>query len=172
MRARWDIFFRTARTVKPIQKPPARFHFPCSIQRKSGETLRLQYITPALILQYLLQDFYLSILFWTKRVSNKSENACKHLARVRSCGPHPFGFRWSRRDKAWWFGACACRSLPLYLSPSAKTATDTSHYPIPKESPSVPNSFILIFILSFQKRIDLSILMTFLKEFTVSTFHC
>ena len=37
MRARWDIFFRTARTVKPIQKPPARFHFPCSIQKKSGE---------------------------------------------------------------------------------------------------------------------------------------
>ena len=32
--------------------------------------------------------------------------------------------------------------------------------------------FILIFILSFQKRIDLSISMTFLKEFTVSTFHC
>lgn len=65
-----------------------------------------------------------------------------------------------------------CRSLPLYLSPSAKAATGASHYPISKESPSVPNPFILIFILSFQKRIDLSISMTFLKEFTVSTFHC
>ena len=172
MRARWDIFFRTARTVKPIQKPPARFHFPCSIQRKSGETLRLQYITPALILQYLSQDFYLSIPFWVKRVSNKFENARRHLVRVRSCGPHPIGFRWSCRDKAWWFGACACRSLPLYLSPSAKAATGASHYPILKESPNFPNPFTLIFILSFQKSIDLSISMTFLKEFTVSTFHC
>ena len=89
MRARWDIFFRTTRTVKPIQKPPARFHFPCTIQRKSGETLRLQYITLALILQYLLQDFYLSILFLIKRVSNKSENGCRHLVRVGSCGTHP-----------------------------------------------------------------------------------
>ena len=89
MRARWDIFFRTARTVKPIQKPSARFHLPCSIQKKSGETLRLQYITPALILQYLLQDFYSSILFWAKRVSNKSENGRSFLVMVRICGTHP-----------------------------------------------------------------------------------
>jgi len=66
-----------------------------------------------------------------------------------------------------------CLSLSSAVpSPSAKAATGASHYPISKESPSVPNPFILIFILSFQKRIDLSISMTFLKEFTVSTFHC
>lgn len=66
-----------------------------------------------------------------------------------------------------------CLSLSSAVpSPSAKTATDASHYLIPQESLSFPNPFILIFILSFQKRIDLSISMTFLKEFTVSTFHC
>lgn len=66
-----------------------------------------------------------------------------------------------------------CLSLSsAVLSPSAKTEAGAFHYPISKESPSVPNPFILIFILSFQKHIDLSISMTFLKEFTVSTFHC